>query len=274
MNRLINKTVNHRDLGEGIITKAEDADKGIFITVEFPTSGETKRFGFPIALGKILAPDEELQAIADDIARAKKEALRKAEEEKMTREEKILREKSEQAVKQAEKIINDTDWETVFTQKNFRIFKVHQGKTFDAEYKGRYVWAPTSGIHHHEKMTEIHTGDIIFHYAEGAIVAIGEAFSDCISFPQPSALYGHGWGNLGYRVNVRYQMLSKRFSLESFKDYIVNHKASSYSSFDGKGDACQGYMYELEYDIAKFLKTEIMKTPQSAGVVNVLSRIK
>lgn len=273
MNRLINKKVNHRDQGEGIITKAEDTDKGIFISVEFPASGETKRFAFPIALGKILAPDEELQAIADDIARAKKDALRKTEEERMAEEEKILREKSEQAVKQAEKIINETDWETIFTQKNFRIFKVHQGKTFDAEHKGRYVWAPSSGIHHHEKMTEIHTGDIIFHYADCALVAIGEALSDCISYPQPSALYGHGWGNLGYRVNVRYQMLSKRFSFESFKSYIINHKASSYSSFDSKGDACQGYMYFLEYDIARFIKAEIMKTPQSEGVIKVLNRI-
>ncbi len=273
MNRLINKTVNHRDLGEGIIIKAEESNIGIAITVEFTNSNETKRFGFPIALGKAIAADDELQAIADDIAKAKEEALKKIEEERIASEEKELIEKSRKAVRDAEEKMKNINWNTVFTRKNFRIFKVHQGKTFEAEYQGEYVWAPTSGYYHHEKMTEIHTGDIIFHYAEGALIAISEAVSDCMNYPQPYALFGNGWGNVGYRVNVRYQLLAKRIPLEHYRDYIANHKANSYSSFDINGGACQGYMFDLEFDIAKFLKAEILKTPQSAGVINVLNRI-
>lgn len=274
MNRLINKTVSHKDLGEGVIVNAEETNIGISITVEFPSSNETKRFAFPLALGKILAPDEELQAIADDIARAKEEALRKAEKERMSENERKLKEKSEKAISRAENIMKNIAWDTVYTNKNFRIFKVHQGKTFYEEYKGKYVWAPESGVHHHEKMTEIHTGDIIFHYAGGALVAIGEAVSDCFSYPQPSALYGHGWGQVGYRVNVRYQRLSNPLSHAPFSEYIVNHKFKNYSSFDNNGDACQGYMYELELDIAKYFKAEILKTSQPNEVVTVLNRIK
>ena len=274
MNRLTNKTVNHRDLGKGIIKDAIDTEKGIFITVYFPDANETKRFGFPIALGKILEEDEELQALADDIAKAKEEAKIKAEAERKDAEEKELIEKSKKAVRDAEEKMKNIDWDTVFTCKNFSIFKVHQGKTFEAEYQGKYVWAPTSGFYHHEKMTEIHTGDIIFHYAEGALIAISEAVSDCMNYPQPSALYGNGWGNVGYRVNVRCQLLAKRIPLEPFRDYIANHKADSYSSFDCNGGARQGYMFDFEFDIAKYLKAEILKTPQSSGVVNVLNRIK
>lgn len=273
MNRFINKRVNHKDLGGGIITEAVDTEKGIFVTIEFTNTNETKRFGLPMALGKTLAPNEELLSIVDDIAMAKEKSQEKTEAERKAAEEKRLIEKSKQAVKEAEEKMKDINWDAVFTRKNFRIFKVHQGKTFDAEYKGNYIWAPTSGIHHHEKMAEIHTGDIIFHYAEGALVAIGEAVSDCMSYPQPSALYGHGWGTVGYRVNVRYQLFSKRISLEPFKHYFITHKAGSYSSFDNNGNACQGYMYDLEFDIAKFLKVEILKTPQPYGVVNALSRI-
>lgn len=274
MNRLINKKIFHKELGNGIITNAEDTDKGIFITVEFPITKVTKRFGFPIALGKALSSDDdELLTIAKEITKAKEEEKKVAEEKQKAEEEKKLIEKSENAVKNAEKIINSIDWNIAFNKTNCKIFKVHQGKTFAEEYKGKYVWAPASGIHHHEKMTEIHSGDIIFHYAEGALVAIGEAVSDCMSYPQPAALYGHGWGHLGYRVNVRYQLLTAPLSLALHKKYIISHKAGNYSSFDSNGDACQGYMYELEFDIAKYLASEILKKSQPAGVVSVLSRL-
>lgn len=275
MNRLINKKIFHKELGNGIITHAEDTDKGIFITVEFPITKVTKRFGFPIALGKALSSeDEELLTIAKEITKAKEEEKKVAEEKQKAEEEKKLIIQSENAVKNAEKIISSIDWNIAFNKNNCKIFKVHQGKTFTEEYKGKYVWAPASGIHHHEKMKEIHTGDIIFHYADGALVAIGEAVSDCMSYPQPTALYGHGWGHLGYRVNVRYQLLTAPFSLAPLKKDIINHKAGSYSSFDSNGDACQGYMYELEYDLAKLFKAGILSTAQSPGVVNALGRIK
>lgn len=264
-----------RNLGEGTIIKAEDTDKGIFITVEFPITKVTKRFGFPIALGKALSSeDEELLTIAKEITKAKEEEKKVAEEKQKAEEEKKLIVKSENAVKNAEKIINSIDWNIAFNKNNCKIFKVHQGKTFTEEYKGKYVWAPASGIHHHEKMKEIHTGDIIFHYADGALVAIGEAVSDCMSYPQPTALYGHGWGHWGYRVNVRYQLLTVPFSLAPLKKDIINHKAGSYSSFDSNGDACQGYLYDLEPDIARLIKTAILKTSQPTGVIGVLNRIK
>ncbi len=249
---------------------------GILITVEFHGSEKQKRFGFPIALGKILAPDEELQAIADDITNAKKIALKNAEVERKAAEDKELLENSNNAVRDAEEKMKNIDLKTIFTHKNFRIFKVHQDKTFDAEFKGKYVWAPTDNIHihHHEKMTEIHTGDIIFHYAEGALVAVSEAVSDCINHYQPLELNGNGWENMGYLVKVRYQRLSNYLSLKPFKNYIISHKNDKYSSFDRNGNACQGYMFDLEYDIAKFIKAEILKMSQPSGVVNVLNRIK
>lgn len=274
MNRLINKQVIHKNLGEGTIINAEDTDKGIFIAVEFPVANETKRFGFPVAIGKILSNDEELLAIANDIENAKKEAQKRAEEERKVQEVQKLKEQSERAVKNANDIINKIDWDTEFTSDASRIFKVHQGKTFEEELKGGYIWAPESGFHHHERMTEIHTGDIIFHFVNGALVALSEAVSDCLRYPQPSELYGHGWGHLGYRVELRYQKLSAPYSLNPHKLDIVEKRAGTYSSFDKNAGACQGYLFDLEYDLAKLFKGGILATAQPTGVLNILSRIK
>lgn len=276
MYRLIGKKVRNEQLGDGIITNAEDTKNGIIITVKFPT--EEKRYGFPTALGKALSSDDlELQRIAEEIKKGKEESLNNAEENRKAEEEKALREKSRTALENAEELLKTIDRKRAFgpvEPGNYRFFKVHQGKTFDIECKGGYVWAPKSGVHHHEKMTEIHPGDIIFHYADGALVAVGEALGDCFDFPQPSALYGHGWGAVGYRVEVRYQLLSSPFSLHPYRTNIIANKNSAYSSFNKNGDACEGYMYELEYDLAKFFKSGILSTCQPAGVITVLDRIR
>lgn len=274
MQRLIGKKVTNIDLGEGIITKADDSNNGILISVDFP-DGVIKRYGFPIVLGKALSTDDEdVLKFAAEIVAAKEEALRKAEENREAAEEQALKDKSKSAEEQGNKTIANTDRKCVFSDKTHRIFKVHQGRTFDAEYAGGYVWAPQSGIHHHEKMREIKVGDIIFHYADGAIVAVGEAMSNCFAYPQPSELYGHGWGKVGYRVEIRYQKLARPFTLDAYRTAIISNRATSYSSFDSNGDACQGYMYELEIALAELFASELLRTNQPSGVIDVLKRIK
>lgn len=276
MERLIGRKVCHKDLGEGLIKNAKDTDNGIIITVEFPT--ETKRYGFPVAIGKALSCDDmEVLAMADELIKAKEEACRREEEERKAAEGRSFKEKSDWVLAEATKIIRQVDKNTDFGEVGpgmFRIFKVHQGRTFQEEFMGGYVWAPESGIHHHERLTEIHPGDIIFHYANGALAAVGEAVSKCFECPQPAALYGHGWGTVGYRVEIRSHRLSAPYSLFPHKMDILARKHGRYSSFDNNADACQGYMYELEYDLAKIFKNGILSTRQPVGVKNVLNRIR
>lgn len=274
MERLIGKKVCHKDLGEGVIIKAEDTNNGIIITVEYPGLNKQAKYGFPAVLGKSIASDDELLSIAADIAIAKEETRKKAEVEKMAEEEIKEAEKRQSLIRTYEDIDKNTDWDKQFDSENFQIFKVHQGQTFQEEYRGRFVWAPASGIHHHEKMTDIHKGDIIFHYANGNLVAIGEAVSDCFHCLQPASITGHGWGRLGYCVRVRYQLLTAPFSLAPFRASIINNRAGRHSSFDRNGDACQGYMYDLELDLARLFKTGILATFQPAGVIAVLNRIR
>lgn len=275
MNRLIGKKVKDRNLGDGTIIEVNE--KLRVISVSFPNIDTPKRYGFPIAIGKALSSeDPEVLSIAEEISKPRcEEPVKKIKTEQLTEEEKKLKVLSDNAIMQANEDLQKINPDEDFSDnEKFSIFKVHQGKTFFHEYDGGYLWAPQSGIHHHERMKEVKKGDIIFHYANGALQAIGEALSDCISYPQPAALYGHGWGTVGYYVKVRYQQLAEPFSLVSYKTEIIAQRANRNSSFDCNGDTCQGYLYDLELILAKLFKTEILKTPQPAGVVSVLNRIK
>ena len=129
-----------------------------------------------------------------------------------------------------------------------------------------------SSIFHHEKMIEIHKGDIIFHYSNG-IYAISEALCDTFKSKQPIELYGNGWDNEGYEVLARYELITPPLSLDPIKGVIVAKRSPKYSSFDSLGNANQGYLYELELDIAKLIAAEILKRKHSVRVESILKRL-
>lgn len=263
--------------GLGTITAITDS---MVMTISFPEVGE-KRFMYPDAFCKsIQSEDDIIQEEAEAawiVKQEKKKAEEVAQKEAVNRKKHVSRKPltdEEIASKNAElqQILKSIDNKEDFTKSTSRIFIVHQGKTYFEEYSGGYIWAPASGIHHHERMTEIHKGDIIVNYANGAIQAISEALCDWFYSPRPSELYGHGWDNAGYRVQLRYQKLSHPLKLDTIQDDIIDLRANIYSSFDSSGNACQGYLYELEIGIAKLIKELIQKVAYTDGLLNVLKR--
>ena len=159
-----------------------------------------------------------------------------------------------------------------FSSKASRIFIVHQGITYKSEYEGDYLWAPQSGKFHHEKMTEIHKGDIIFNYRNG-IYAISEALCDTFKSKQPRELYGNGWDIEGYGVFARYELITPPLSLDPIRGAIIAKRSGKYSSFDSNGNANQGYLYDLELDIAKLIAVAILKRKHSVKVESILKRL-
>lgn len=157
--------------------------------------------------------------------------------------------------------------------RKFNIFKVHQNKTYASERRGGYLWAPASGKHHHERMKDIKVDDIIFHYSKQCIVAISEARSNCQSCMRPNELGGHGWQSNGYKVYATYNELYSPISLYSLNSQIRRLKSSYYSSFNTNGDGCQGYLFKLEYEIAKLIKEKILERNSSPEVKRILDRI-
>ena len=60
---------------------------------------------------------------------------------------------------------------------------VNQGKTYEAERDGGYIWAPQHARNgatygHHAAVKTVRPGDLIVHYARGAVQAIGRAATD------------------------------------------------------------------------------------------------
>ncbi|MBQ0056131.1 MAG: hypothetical protein KBT20_00605 [Bacteroidales bacterium] len=250
------------------------------MTITFPEVGE-KRFMYPDAFCKSIQSEdtiiqEEAEAAwlvklekkkAEEAARKEAESQKKRESRKTLTPEEIESKKAE-----LQHILEGINNNEQFTESTSRIFIVHQGKTYFEEYTGSYIWAPASGIHHHERMTDIRKGDIIVNYANGAVQAISEALCDWFYSPRPSELHGYGWDNAGYRVQLRYQKLSNPVKLDVIQDNIINLRAKIYSSFDSAGNACQGYLYELETSIGKLIKGLILQKVQSDGVLKVMNR--
>ena len=250
---LSGKQVSHKKYGNGIIQKGPFLNSnGVSqIAVAF-ASGEIKTFNFPDAFEKRFLNAQDTEIISE---------IESVKREEIDRKEKKLAD-----IKAGAK--NDV----VFLNKPSRIFIVHQGITYKSEYEGGYLWAPKSGIFHHEKMKEIHAGDIIFNHSNG-IYAISEALCDTFDSKQPSELYGNGWDNEGYEVLVRYELITPVLNLDSIKNAIIAKRYGKYSSFDNNGNANQGYLYDLELDIAKLISTEILKRNNSATVERILKRL-
>lgn len=250
----------------------------MIITISFPEYGE-KRFMYPDAFCKsIQSEDIHIQKEAEEAWLVKleekkaEEAAKKENKKNRITHKRLTADEIEAKNIELQQILENIDNNEVFAETTNRVFIVHQGKTFLEEYIGGYIWAPASGIHHHERMTEIHKGDIIVNYANGAIQAISEALCDWFYSPRPSELYGHGWDNAGYRVQLRYQKLTYPIKLDDIQEKIINLRANIYSSFDSAGNACQGYLYELETSIGKMIKDLIQQNVQSDGVLKILNR--
>lgn len=280
MDRLIGKKVTHAGFGEGTIIGTSISNIGKKISVQFPS--DEKEFPFPSAIGKFLEVGEDVQIIAEEIRIAEEAAIREAEEahqrseaERKIEEERKEAERRQKVIDNSLNIAKNTDRTKPFSKDAVRIFKVHQGQSFKIESVDGFVWAPDDTDHHHQKMKEIKEGDIIFHTVDGEIKAVGEALTNCYPALKPISHTGTTkWGADGLRVEVRYQLLDPVLPLAPLKSAIVKMRAGKYLSFDKNGNGCVGYMFDLELDIARLFKTEILKTSQPTGVIGVLNRIK
>lgn len=91
---------------------------------------------------------------------------------------------------------------------------VNQKQTHRHEIGNGYMWSPKKqrdGKSHfsYEYMKHIQGGDIIFSYANAAILAVGVANTHCYSFPKPVEFGKAGihWSEEGWKVDVNYRKL-------------------------------------------------------------------
>lgn len=146
-----------------------------------------------------------------------------------------------------------------------RYFFVFQNKTYEAEQRGGYLWAPKSNssgkrVFHWELMKEVQPGDVIFHSVHKKIVAISIATSNGYSAKQPEALKREDlWEDDGWRVDSKYILIKNPIVTSDYKDQLLNLQPKKYAPFNQLGRGNTGYLFESNLQMAQFLFSLLCK---------------
>ena len=124
---------------------------------------------------------------------------------------------------------------------------VNQGATYQKERAGGYIWAPQqtkagTAASHHLNVSKVRKGDVIVHYANGHVNAIGRASSNGRPADRPSELPGTAWSKEGYRAEVEYFDLDEPIALAEIPYEWRQEEAPA---FNRNGGVNQGYLYPL-----------------------------
>lgn len=148
-----------------------------------------------------------------------------------------------------------------------RYFWVNQNKTYNIESKFEFLWAPIFNKcnrkeFHWENMLNIMEGDIIFHYFNGKICNISIAKCACYDCNLPNEMhdFSNEWEKKGRRVDSKYHTLNKPLYIKdgAYTDDILKlNKTLSHSPFNKNGKINQGYLFQLNEDLAKYLLDKI-----------------
>lgn len=246
---LINSIVTHKCYGKGIIVKADNN----YVIVKF--SNSIKTFSYPSAFDKFLiAENPKIQAeilekiFSTSIPSAPPEPIIPSPENKI-------------------------DLNTL-TKKFFYVF---QGKTFDQEARGGYIWAPKRNqhyqtFHHWDRLLDVHKGDLIFHGSQGEVKAISIAKEKCYDCEQPKELGIGLWIPDGRKIDCQYIILRNTFTTNSLKNSILNFSTKSNEPFNSSAKGKQGYLFDLNPNLAKIFFETAKKYNSNNSMLNDISQ--
>ena len=136
-----------------------------------------------------------------------------------------------------------------------KYFVIHSGGLKDDYLKG-YISAPYYGkdgrrVPYWDTLTDIKPGDLLFHYSRPFIRAISIATTSChdvdlSEIPGQSSI----WGNTRRRVKYKPYVLEEPIRVSDYKDEILKYKKAKNSAFNKNGGIVQGYVHELEPELA------------------------
>ena len=272
---LIGEKVKHKVFGIGEITDQTPT----MITVRFPAKESKFSYPNPDTFSKFLTaenPDTQA-AIQDEYRRAMEAAAKKkAEEEarKKAEAERIAEEKRKADEAARARMIRLAAPTTRTYVRQERIagkrmtFFVFQNSTFDKESRGGYIWAPVAnkeGIkqHHWDRLLDIRAGDIVFHGFDGYVQAVSTARAECYDCQQPEELRSEDlWEPAGRRVDCEYIPIEHPIKTALVKDDILRLCNTKYAPFNKYGTGNQGYLFELNRELARiFLRETVKRNP-------------
>lgn len=143
-----------------------------------------------------------------------------------------------------------------------KVYIVFRGGSYTDE-TSNYIWAlkqDASGgtPHYWERMTEVKPGDIIFQYKDGYIKAVSTAATRC--YDEDRYIHtdtNENWNREGRRIDLNTTILDDPIRLSDFQNSIIKYRKEKYSAFNKNGGANQGYLYELEPELAELFMKEV-----------------
>jgi hypothetical protein len=135
---------------------------------------------------------------------------------------------------------------------NRQVWWVNQGTTFAIEKAGGYLWAPKHGknnvvFQHWSDMTKIQPGDVVLHYANGALRAVSSVQESAKDQPRPSELSAETWESEGYLVRTEYYLLEPPIPLQNLPR---EWRIETTGPFTRDGGVKQGYLFPLTNEFA------------------------
>ena len=144
---------------------------------------------------------------------------------------------------------------------------VNQGRTYQQERDGGYVWAPQTSkagntLAHHSNVYEMKPRDRVVHYSEGQVRSFGVVSEQPVLASRPSELPGDLWEDNGFYAKIVYRDLSSPIPL---RDIPVDYRIPENGPFNVMGLVNQGYMYQLSPVVMDFLTNldHVFKNGQS-----------
>lgn len=141
-----------------------------------------------------------------------------------------------------------------------QVFWVNQSKTISQESIKGYLWAPTKSkndgqVSHWDRLNDIKIGDIILHYAKGALKFIGRALSRAELTSRPDQNHNDK-DKMGRLIKIQYYELLPEVKLQKISSHISSLNIQD-GPLDINGDVKQGYLYN--FNIAALSKLQAMQ---------------
>lgn len=152
-------------------------------------------------------------------------------------------------------------------------FFVSQRKTYKEEHSQGYLWAPRSGIWHHETMSNIKKGDAIIQY-NGVIVGIGIAKKDYYNFDRPNNNGFQQWIRQGYKVDVEQFHFATPVKKDSVKNDLLKCQPKIHAPLNINGDVNQGYLFPANKAMVDIILQKALETDHSPEQVKIVKRIQ
>jgi energy-coupling factor transporter ATP-binding protein EcfA2 len=142
------------------------------------------------------------------------------------------------------------------TESDEAVWWVNQGSSFRRASQGGYLWAPKQNKHgqtfvHWTNMRALKVGDVVVHYADGAVRALSRVERAAYDSDWPVEEEDSVWENDGMRADVSCQVLSHPVSLSTLP---LEARPAGLGPFTVTGGVKQGYLWDLPKSAATALR--------------------